>query len=258
MRLEVQTDERYTQDMTSAGERPPGRETTTTAGGDADEEQQPAVSLGAAVGQNVRTIREQRRLTQSELAGVWRRHGLNWARSKISALEAGRRPQVSAAELLLMAASFHVPLSGLLAVEAPVRLEPYDVEMPAELVARLLTDDLEQSADNSTSRLDEPLNQFKGQPKSETPQPGEIDANLARQLAKFLGKSPQDFPPNVLVLISREGLGGRTLEQERDRRLEGREGFTLHERRALRGHETRRILAEMEQLWRQWKPSSDD
>ena len=50
-----------------------------------------STALGAVVGQNVRRIREERLITQGELGDLWKAHGLNWARSKISALESGHR-----------------------------------------------------------------------------------------------------------------------------------------------------------------------
>src|SRR5829696_7377475 len=89
-----------------------------------DQATRPRKTLGALVGENVRRLREKRALTQHELAQVWKRQGLNWARSKIAALEAGNRPQVNTADLLIMASGLQVTIAELFEGWGEVHLTP--------------------------------------------------------------------------------------------------------------------------------------
>src|SRR3954471_24324314 len=72
-----------------------------------------AKSLGAVVGRNVQGLRVEQNLTQQELVQRFEDWGLSWARSKLAALEGGKRPRVDLEELLLIAASLQCSLLDL-------------------------------------------------------------------------------------------------------------------------------------------------
>lgn len=197
-----------------------------------------STALGAVVGQNVRRIREERLITQGELEALWKAHGLNWARSKISALESGHRPQISAAELLVMAVSLQVTVPGLLAIEGSIRLEPYDVDLEANQVMQLLAGDQSQSKPDPSWAEHQSVVVRMNQVGTRS---GESEAATARW-AKLFNMEPPSF-----IWLTQEVFDGRTLTEERDRQLEGLGDVTFQRRTALRGHVTRRLLGQLEQ-----------
>jgi len=198
-----------------------------------------STALGAVVGRNVRRIREERLITQGELGDLWKAHGLNWARSKISALESGHRPQISAAELFLMAVSLQVTVPGLLAIEGLIRLEPYDVDMEANQAMQLLAGDQSQSklvwswAEGTST--DDSWKQL-------STNSGESEAATARWAKLFNMDAP------LFIDFTRRVFDGLTLTEERNRQLEGLGDVTFQQRTALRGHVTRRLLGQLEQF----------
>jgi len=195
-----------------------------------------STALGAVVGQNVRRIREERLITQGELAALWKAHGLNWARSKISALESGHRPQISAAELLVMAVSLQVTVPGLLASEGLIRLEPYDVDLEATQVMQLLAGDHTQSKPDPSSEED--VSSFDRWSQLNL---GESEASTARW-AELL-----NIETSLFIVLTRKVFDGRTLTEERNRQLEKLGDVTLQQRTAHRGHVTRRLLGQLDQ-----------
>jgi len=198
-----------------------------------------STALGAVVGQNVRRIREERLITQGELGDLWRAHGLNWARSKISALESGHRPQVSAAELVLMAVSLQVTVPGLFASEGPIRLEPYDVDLEANQVMQLLAGEQSQSKpDPSWAEHQSIVFSWKQVSTGS----GESEAATARWAELF------NMETSLFIVLTRKVFDGRTLTEERNRQLEKLGDVTLQQRTAHRGHVTRRLLGQLEQF----------
>lgn len=198
-----------------------------------------STALGAVVGQNVRRIREERLITQGELGDLWKAHGLNWARSKISALESGHRPQISAAELLVMAVSLQVTVSGLLAIEGLIRLEPYDVDMEANQVMQLLAGDQSQSKPDQSWAKEKTRILVWSQPSTRS---DESEAAAAKWAESF------NMAPHLFIRFTRRVFDGRTLTEERDRQLENLGDVTFQRRTALRGHVTRRLLGQLEQF----------
>ncbi len=198
-----------------------------------------STALGAVVGQNVRRIREERLITQGELEALWKAHGLNWARSKISALESGHRPQISAAELLVMAVSLQVTVPGLLAIEGSIRLEPYDVDLEANQVMQLLAGDQSQSKPDPSWAEQQSVVVRMSQVGTRS---GESEAATARWAELF------NMEPRLFIVFTRKVFDGRTLTEERDRQLENLGDVTFQRRTALRGHVTRRLLGQLEQF----------
>lgn len=70
------------------------------------------ISVGAAVGLAVKTLRDSYGVSQDELATGLRQWGLTWARSSVANLEAGRR-KLSAEELLLLPVALRSVLTVL-------------------------------------------------------------------------------------------------------------------------------------------------
>ncbi len=198
-----------------------------------------STALGAVVGQNVRRIREERLITQGELGDLWRAHGLNWARSKISALESGHRPQISAAELFVMAVSLQVTVLGLLASEGSIRLEPYDVDLEANQVMQLLAGEQSQSKPDPSWAKEKTRILVWSQPSTRS---DESEAAAAKWAESF------NMEPHLFIRFTRRVFDGRTLTEERNRQLEEMGDVTLQQRTAHRGHVTRRLLAQLEQF----------
>src|SRR5262245_41588496 len=81
-----------------------------------------AQSVGTVVGENVQRLRERARLTQYELARLLVQRGAQWHRSKIAAIEAGERPNLSVADVLVLANVFNVELAELYEGDGEVAL----------------------------------------------------------------------------------------------------------------------------------------
>lgn len=178
------------------------------------------MSFGAVVGENVKRLREERVLTQHELANRWRGEGLRWARSKIAALENGHRDQVSAGVLILMAKGLDVPVNELLSGDGLIGLEPAEVHLSREEARALLA----------------------GVPPSVAAVACVPQREADAALAKLLG-----LPVDVIVRAAEEIFGGLTLTAERDRRVDGMGTLTVTERGAHRGHITRELAREIQQ-----------
>lgn len=90
-------------------------------------------SFGAVIGENVRRLRRERKLTQHELCHQWRKIGFHWARSKLAALENGHRTKVTGADLTLMALGLGVSRQDLFVGDGDVRLTEAAVMSRAEI-----------------------------------------------------------------------------------------------------------------------------
>ena len=211
--------------------------------GPPDGSEPPTQSLGSVVGENVRRIREERVLTQHELAQIWQRHGLNWARSKVAALEGGKRPRVDYGELAVMALAMGVPLEQFFQGTGLATMDPSATRLSRQDLRRLVAGDqpafdyylgnsgaLHRDEEWTRERLD-------------APQSANADVDLARRL----GVDPRN------VVVAAMGLfDGLTLTAERDRRADrlGR-GQTMQERQAHRGHITRELTEQVERRLRE-------
>jgi transcriptional regulator with XRE-family HTH domain len=200
------------------------------------------VPLGAVVGRNVKRLREHRVLTQHELAQLWKRHGLNWARSKVSALEAGNRPQVDVADLVIMAVSLGVPLAELF-VGSPIgkvelKPEPNAVEIDGPALQDLFAG-LGAEARLQVGGAAYELHRKHLEETTERPKPMQADVELAQRI----GVHPRRVAQAAIDLFD-----GRTLTEERDRRVERMGDLTMQERQAHRGHVTRELSVQLEEI----------
>lgn len=81
-------------------------------------------TVGNVVGENLKALRQRKRLTQDKAADLLVRNGLNWKRTHISDLESGRRETVDAGTLVVLAVALDVSLAELFAGEGDVLLTP--------------------------------------------------------------------------------------------------------------------------------------
>lgn len=188
-------------------------------------------SVGAVVGTNVRRLREERLLTQAELVHLLGEMGMGWPRTKLSALEAGSRPQVSLADAILMAAALEVPVADLLVGTGVVEMAPSNSTSSLEGVHRFLS-------------VGSPVPRFSGgrrPPASRTVQPSPFEDGAAAdmELAERF-----DVPAKEIQYAS-INLFGRTLTEERDRRVRARGDLSLAQRTAHRGHVSRELAEEI-------------
>ncbi|GAA2040674.1 hypothetical protein GCM10009740_37030 [Terrabacter terrae] len=193
--------------------------------------------VGVVIGRNVKRLRSESALTQHELAQVWKRHGLSWARSKLASLEAGGRPQVSVAELILMAIAMRVPITEFFAGPpgSRVALAPYEADTDASEVATLFSDQ-EPAVDLTVSgeAYKELLSHVERVSQEQS-----VQADV--ELAQRLGIHPKRAIQAAFALFD-----GRSLTTERDRRVERMGAMTVQERQAHRGHVTRELSALVE------------
>jgi transcriptional regulator with XRE-family HTH domain len=192
------------------------------------------------VGENVRRLREERRLTQHELAQVWKRQGLNWARSKIAALEGGNRPRVDCAELVMMAAGLEATVAELFEGAGRVHLTPHPVvvdrdwcrsaftgtQMSLWFGAQMLPGPEREARDEHMRGILATVKPFPWD------RPSEADSELARRLG---------VPTEAVMAAAFHIFEGRSLTEERDRRVDSLGQMSMSERMAHRGHITREL-----------------
>ncbi len=196
--------------------------------------------MGVLIGANVARLRAERNLTQHELIQIWKRHGLHWPRPKLSALEAGRRDQITVGELVLMALAFGVALEAFVRLpkgwEPPdsvcTVLSPTESEIPIETLRQLLAgEDIEAY----TMTVDqEEYGTDSEQRETHTQLPNNVPAQADVELAVRLGVGVVD----VLEAAWAE-FDMLTMTQERDRRVDELGDLSPGERTAHRGHITR-------------------
>lgn len=184
-------------------------------------------TTGQVVGENVRRLREQRRLTQHETVRLLRSVGLSLSQSRIAAIERGDRASVDVGVLLLLCRAFSVAPSELFAGAGAVRLSAGATQSRAGIRQMLTGPDWRQL---------EPEDQPK--PARTSNAAVEADRTLADRL---------DVPTEVVARIATE-LWGRSLTEERDRRVDALGEMEPNERQAHRGHVTRELAQEIERL----------
>jgi transcriptional regulator with XRE-family HTH domain len=204
----------------------------------------------------LRRIREERGWSQDELTRRAGRLGLRWSRVTLADIEAGRR-DVTVEEFCLLPLLLDVELPELLPKpESKVRVGAGDVEVGALLL--VLGGRAHRVSPNQVSALhhvggisveyDDPKRARKARriarlrandPSAELSIEVLSHAEAERHAAEVLGLDPLD-----VVDIS-HGLWGRSLSEERNRRVEERAGTGDLARR--RGHVTRRLIRELEE-----------
>lgn len=194
-------------------------------------------TTGEVVGENLRRLRLARRWTQEAAA---REIGLPWKRTHVAALESGRRETVDVGTLLVLAATFEVPLTELVQGDGEVllttRADAEDYGLTAtraqlrEWFSGARSTVMTSGAAASIAWVDH--FHHKARP---------IPVAADRVLANRLGRRLFD------VVEAAEGLWGRSLTEERDRRVAELGDLSVGERQARQGHITRELSRALQQ-----------
>lgn len=194
------------------------------------------------MGRNLRRLREQARLTQYEVATLLTQAGMPIRRSKIAAIEAGDRPNMTLADTLALAVVLDVGLAEFLDGEGSVLLAPH-LAVAQPMLAAFLRGDLH------------PLLHAMPVPESTSDTANLEQAHLTRRRLGLsrLGGTDADQAlakrldvPHELVTRIAFLLWDHSLTDERDLRVDRLGDIELHERQARRGHITRELAAMVE------------
>lgn len=173
-------------------------------------------TLAQVVGENLATLRRRRRLSQEQAAKILRTAGLDWKKSKVAALEVGRRETIALWELFLLSVAFGVEVASWFAGEGPVRGD----FLPQAVTTRGQVRDFFGAA-------------LPGVWVADPPQGREEPTDAERRAARKLGISTR----RVRVLAHM--IWGQSLDEERD----GHVGPDADPRK--KGHISRVLVAEM-------------
>lgn len=174
-------------------------------------------SVGHTVGENLHRIRVSAGESQAETAQRLQRHGLDWKRDQVAALETGRRTSVGVDELLILSWAYDVPMAEWFTGEGRVSL---GTDLDAE------REDVRDALSGKRKRRALVLD-FATAPDLEA------DARVAERLG---------VDQDEVTRIAHE-LWGHSLTDERNKRLPTGDPKTL---RTLRGGMTKRLMREVE------------
>ncbi len=186
--------------------------------------------MGAVVGDNLRRLREQSRLTQYEAAHLVKQYGLRWSRSKIAAIEAGERSTVSLADVLLLALAFRVSITEFFEGDGDVMLAEHLGPVPRDWAIAIMQGNHpppEITRQQATEREHHDVEHLFATIDAFARGPDAIEADHA--LARRLG-----VPVDDVVRVARS-MWGRTLTDERDARVVELGAMRTAERQAHRG-----------------------
>jgi transcriptional regulator with XRE-family HTH domain len=202
-----------------------------------------AQSVGAVVGENLQRLRERARLTQHELTRLLVRRGAQWHRSKIAAIEAGERPNLSFADVLVLANALNIELAELYEGDGEVALTDYITlsrPMVRDIIRGMHVVGRSDEWDPETRR-DELIGLARMRADDDARKVASVLATEAdRALAHRL-----NVPARAVVDIATE-LWNRTLTDERDFRVAERGDLEVGERQAYRGHITRALSQQIQ------------
>lgn len=191
--------------------------------------------VGHVVGENLKRLRTEWRLTQAEAARRLQAAGIRWTRSHVAAFEAGNRETVDVGTLILIARAFEVPPRELFAGEGRVRLSA-DTVWTRRVLRELLSGERKVSEAAELSQHAWRIFIELASGTYTVVNPYQADTELASRM----GVAPAD------LIRAAEGLWGHSLQQERDRRIAEFEPMGAAERRARRGHITRVLTKELD------------
>lgn len=200
-------------------------------------------SVAAVVGQNLRRLRQEARLTQYEIANLLSQAGVPMQRSKVAAIEAGTRPNMTLADVLALAIVLDVGLAELLGGEGTVRLAG-SLAVSRQALSGFLRGEVHPVLEavpvtDSVTGTPPDLEQVHlARRRLGISRLGGTDADQA--LAKRLGV------PHELVTRMAFMLWGHSLTDERDLRVDRLGDVGPRERQAHRGHITRELADEVE------------
>lgn len=198
-----------------------------------DEAKEEPRTIGQVVGRNLAQLREGRGQTQQEAAAFLRANGLPWTAANVASIESGRRETIDLGALTLLATTYDVPLSRLFEGTGEMRLAP-EVTAPLPQYRMWLDGDGDGAVPVLTLSGSAARKLIEAMPED-----GKILFQADSELAARLGLTPKD------VYEAAERLWGRTLHEERDRRIAELGELTPTQRRTRRGHITRQLAKEL-------------
>jgi transcriptional regulator with XRE-family HTH domain len=190
--------------------------------------------MGKVVGENLKRLRQQRRQTQPDAAQFLHEHGLAWTRDHLSNVELGRRPVMELNTLMLLSWAYRVPLSEWFAGGGDVILSK-TVTATREQVRNALPGSV--GALTAHGELVQVITE-----KLRTAPSASVEADLA--VSERL-----KVPGGQVVAGARTLWAGRTLTQERDRRLGDTSTMSPRTLQAKRGAMTRQLTREIAELF---------
>lgn len=197
-------------------------------------------TVGVVVGENLQRLRERARLTQHEASHLLLRRGTPWHRSKIAAIEAGERPNVALADVLMLADTLNVELAEFFEGDGDVALNQY-VTVSRPKIRDMIRGSYALGGSDDwdpETRRDELFGLAQIRADGEG---GRLGATAAdRTLARRW-----DVPLRAVTEIAIE-LWDRTLTDERDFRVDQIGDMEVGERQARRGHITRELSQQIE------------
>jgi transcriptional regulator with XRE-family HTH domain len=214
-------------------------------------------TIREVVGENVRRIRDEAGARQDDVATAARGVGLSWTRSKIAALERGEKA-LDLAEAVLLAeamgevAGHPVGVADLLAGDGAVRLSR-EVVLHRKALRRFLDGDpvkvLMRDIPGGRARALAALAKVPAAMERAGVMAGEeISVDLMMHAEKHAGEAEERVGrtlgvSTMDVAYLAVGLWGRTLGEERDRRVG--DDVPLASRSAKRGRVTRQLVEEL-------------
>lgn len=250
-----------------------------------------ASSLTDLLRHRVRTLRDERGETRDELARRARSHGLPWSRDTIAHIEDGTRA-IPVEEFLLLPFIFECELADILGpgdaddvggvvlvIDARARIllteqasaqpralaavlrgrwsdhrDGFETPGSLDAIAERMAGTIGRFADTTARLIERRTKSYErlwpGASVEELIQAEAAAENLAEQKAE--AKLGVDA---LYVSVAAFGLWGRSLTDERDRRLieRAKASISPRSRQALRGHITRELLQELEPVIRRYR-----
>lgn len=215
-------------------------------------------TIREVVGENVRRIRDEAGARQDDVAAAARGVGLSWTRSKIAALERGEKAldlaeAVLLAEAMGVVAGHSVGVADLLAGDGAVRLSRVRVIHRKALRRFLDGDPVELFVGDlpgGRERMQTALAKVAGglQRMALLAGPGRTNVGTLRHAETVAGEAEERAGrtlglSKVEVAYLAAGLWGRTLAEERDRRVG--DDVPLTSRSAKRGRVTRQLVEDL-------------
>lgn len=205
-----------------------------------DEESSPP-PLGRVIGENLKSIREGKRLTQPQLAAELARTGLPWKRSQIADVERGRRDTIDFGMLLVLAKALEVPVGRFFDGEGEVALTPqadfaeYGAKASRSELREWVTDKVPLVTVCGAAAVSSAMRYWRWQGRSI---PASADIELARKL---------DVDP-WKVIQAAESVWNGSITEERDRRVAALGDLSPRQRQAKQGHITRQMYGVVTKL----------
>lgn len=203
---------------------------------DSTNEHQLPPSVGWVVGENLKSIRAARRLTQPQLAALLARCGLPWKRTQIADLERDRRETIDLGTLAMLATALDTSLARLFEGDGDVMLTPraeygeYGATASRDEIRKWLGDRVPEVTVQGTSSVSAAMKHWNWEGRKI---PAEVDIALAEKL---------DVDP-WRVIKAAELLWSGSLTEERDKRVAALGDLPPQQRQAKQGHITRQLTS---------------